>query len=167
MSVPDWPTTYGYKHVLLFRSQNGLGGIFGKHLHRFGKRSGVGFLTVILAVWLWGEGNRGHGFAGLACWQCLRVGVAGRFGRDCEWFYTRTRLAFSTRALAQIVSGCWSACWRWSPAVGGGIWRPHFPPGGLIRENPQPPAHRHAAHFRSTSVLGATMRHQHAGLAHS
>ncbi len=51
MSVPDWPTTYGY-NMFLFPFSKWVGGIFHEHLHRL-IASTVGFLTVTLCVWLW------------------------------------------------------------------------------------------------------------------
>lgn len=47
MSVPDWPTTYGY-NMFLFPYSKWVGGIFWEHSHRL-LASGVGFLTLILA----------------------------------------------------------------------------------------------------------------------
>src|ERR1041384_5047400 len=51
MSVPDWPTTYGY-NMFLFPISKWVGGIFWEHLHRL-VASSIGSMTVILAVWLW------------------------------------------------------------------------------------------------------------------
>jgi len=54
MSVPDWPTTYGY-NMFLFPYSKWVGGIFWEHSHRL-IASGVGFITLILAaVALWKE----------------------------------------------------------------------------------------------------------------
>jgi cytochrome c oxidase assembly protein subunit 15 len=47
MSVPDWPTTYGY-NMFLFPYSKWVGGIFWEHSHRL-IASGVGLLTLILA----------------------------------------------------------------------------------------------------------------------
>ncbi len=48
MSVPDWPTTYGY-NMFLFPISRWVGGVFYEHTHRL-IASGIGLLTVILAV---------------------------------------------------------------------------------------------------------------------
>jgi cytochrome c oxidase assembly protein subunit 15 len=53
MSVPDWPTTYGY-NLFFFPVSKWLGGIFFEHTHRL-VASGVGLLTTILALWLFGR----------------------------------------------------------------------------------------------------------------
>ena len=50
MSVPDWPNTYGY-NMFLFPWQDWVGNIFYEHSHRL-VASGVGVLMTILAVWL-------------------------------------------------------------------------------------------------------------------
>src|SRR6266700_5329856 len=51
LAVPDWPTTCGY-NMFLFPVSNWVGGILFEHTHRL-MGSLVGFLTIILAVWLW------------------------------------------------------------------------------------------------------------------
>ena len=51
LAVPDWPTTFGY-NMFLFPVSQWVGGIFFEHTHRL-IASAVGFLTIILSVWLW------------------------------------------------------------------------------------------------------------------
>ena len=51
LSVPDWPTTYGWS-MFTFPIDKWVGGIFYEHSHRL-VASVVGFLIVVLAVWLW------------------------------------------------------------------------------------------------------------------
>jgi len=51
LAVPDWPTTFGY-NMFLFPASKWVGGILFEHTHRL-MGSLVGFLTIILAVWLW------------------------------------------------------------------------------------------------------------------
>ena len=51
MSVPDWPTSYGY-NMFALPIKFWKGGAFFEHSHRL-LASGAGFLTTILAVWLW------------------------------------------------------------------------------------------------------------------
>ena len=51
LAVPDWPTTYG-SNMFLFPPSKWVGGIFYEHGHRL-IASTVGFLTIVLAVWLW------------------------------------------------------------------------------------------------------------------
>src|SRR5438445_11179253 len=56
LSVPDWPTTYGW-NMFTFPLSKWVGGIFYEHTHRI-VASLVGFLTVILTVWTWLEEKR-------------------------------------------------------------------------------------------------------------
>jgi cytochrome c oxidase assembly protein subunit 15 len=50
LSVPDWPTTYGWS-MFTFPLDKMVGGIFYEHSHRL-IASGVGALIVVLALWL-------------------------------------------------------------------------------------------------------------------
>ena len=50
LSVPDWPNTYGW-FMWAFPMSKMVGGIFYEHAHRL-IASTVGFLIVILAIWL-------------------------------------------------------------------------------------------------------------------
>lgn len=56
MAVPDWPNTYGY-NMFFFPPSKWLGGIFYEHTHRL-VASSVGFLTMLLALWLHGKKAR-------------------------------------------------------------------------------------------------------------
>jgi heme a synthase len=51
LAVPDWPTTYGW-NMFTFPPSKWVGGIFYEHGHRL-IASTVGFLTIILAGWIW------------------------------------------------------------------------------------------------------------------
>jgi len=50
LSVPDWPTTYGW-NMFSFPPSKWVGGILYEHGHRL-IASTVGFLTIVLAAWL-------------------------------------------------------------------------------------------------------------------
>jgi heme a synthase len=56
LSVPDWPTTYGW-NMFTFPYSKWVGGIFYEHSHRL-VASFVGFLTVVLTIWLWAREER-------------------------------------------------------------------------------------------------------------
>ena len=77
LAVPDWPTTFGY-NMFLFPVSKWLGGIFFEHTHRL-IASTVGFLTIILAVWIWRADRRrwmrNLGFAALGA--VILQGVLG------------------------------------------------------------------------------------------
>src|ERR1041385_8543349 len=58
MSVPDWPSSYGYNMFLFpFAKWWRVGNVFYEHSHRL-FASGVGLLTTILMVWLWLKEDR-------------------------------------------------------------------------------------------------------------
>ncbi|HEY4415296.1 MAG TPA: COX15/CtaA family protein, partial [Verrucomicrobiae bacterium] len=159
MAVPDWPTTYGY-NMFLFPIHDWVGGIFFEHSHRL-LASGVGFLTIILMVWLWVKEPR--------AW--LRwLGVAAFFGVVLQGVLggLRVRLAWDNlgifhAALAQsfLVLVC-------AIALVTSSWWIHLPTRDLVIFD------RHGLRKMLLAVtllifgqlvLGATMRHQHAGLA--
>src|SRR6266481_3417554 len=75
LSVPDWPTTYGW-NMFAFPFSKWVGGIFYEHSHRM-LASFVGFLTVILTLWTWlGEGRRWMRWLGiLAVFAVVLQGV--------------------------------------------------------------------------------------------
>src|SRR5262245_20898953 len=50
LAVPDWPTTFGY-NMFFFPVSKWVGGIFFEHTHRL-IASVIGFLTIVLAVWI-------------------------------------------------------------------------------------------------------------------
>ena len=56
LAVPDWPTTFGY-NMFLFPASKWIGGVLFEHTHRL-IASTVGFLTLVLALWLWRDENR-------------------------------------------------------------------------------------------------------------
>ena len=56
LAVPDWPTTFGY-NMFLFPISQWVGGIFFEHTHRL-IASTVGFLTIVLAAWLYRAEDR-------------------------------------------------------------------------------------------------------------
>src|SRR5215471_17407650 len=51
LSVPDWPTTYGW-NMFTFPYSKWVGGIYFEHGHRL-MASFVGSLTVVLTIWMW------------------------------------------------------------------------------------------------------------------
>src|SRR2546427_9396998 len=56
LSVPDWPTSYGWS-MFAFPPSKWVGGILYEHSHRL-IASTVGFLTIVLAGWLWWQDPR-------------------------------------------------------------------------------------------------------------
>lgn len=77
LSVPDWPTTYGY-NMFLFPVSKWVGGIRFEHTHRL-IASAVGLLTLVLTVLiLWKEPRRSaRWIAGLSLLTVILQGVLG------------------------------------------------------------------------------------------
>ena len=77
LSVPDWPTTYGW-NMFTFPYSKWVGGIFFEHSHRM-VASFVGFLTVILTVWIWAKEERAwvRWLSTAALGAVIRQGVLG------------------------------------------------------------------------------------------
>ena len=76
LAVPDWPTTYGW-NMFTFPPSKWVGGIFYEHGHRL-IASTVGFLTIVLAVWLW--------LAGAAALDAMARRRRARRGRSRRGF---------------------------------------------------------------------------------
>jgi len=157
MAVPDWPTTYGY-NMFFFPFSHWAGNIFYEHTHRL-IASAVGFMTIILVVWLWLKEPRRW-----VCWlgvgALLAVIVQGILGglRVTEmmdelgiFHATLAQLFFVlVAAIALFTSRWWFEASR-TPAIrADGLRRIYLATAALI--------------FLQL-IIAATMRHQHAGLA--
>ncbi len=99
LSVPDWPTTYGYS-MFSFPLSNMVGGIFYEHGHRL-IASTVGFLTIGLVVFLWRVDPRPWmrrlGFAALAT-----VVLQGVLGGLTVLYFLPAPISIGHAALAQM-----------------------------------------------------------------
>jgi cytochrome c oxidase assembly protein subunit 15 len=140
MSVPDWPTTYGY-NMFVFPLDKWIGGIFYEHSHRL-LATVVGTFMTILAVWFFGKEARsflrwGGPFvlaigiyeyskqkpdAPLCCITGIIVFIASFFwplcGRSREWLVRLGIAAFLLVILQGILGGLrvrWSLNWLGVP----------------------------------------------------
>ena len=94
LSVPDWPTSFG-----TFRMPRMVGGVLYEHGHRMIAAT-VGFLTVVLAVWLWRrESRRWVRWLGLAA--VLAVIAQGVLGGITVLFYLPVPISVGHASLAQ------------------------------------------------------------------
>jgi len=159
MSVPDWPTSYGY-NMFALPIKFWHGGAFFEHTHRL-LASCAGFLTTILAVWLWLKDSRKWiKWLGVTAFLLVVAqGVLGGLrvtmhmdslgifhGVLAQFFF------FLTCTIALFTSRFWI---EWSGGekvsfVTHGLWALVLATTILIF---------------TQLILGATMRHQHAGLA--
>src|SRR4051794_41009094 len=99
LSVPDWPTSYGW-NMFTFPPSKWVGGILYEHGHRL-IASTVGFLTILLAGWLWRAEPRRWvkrlGAAALAA-----VIVQGVLGGITVLFFLPAAISTAHAALAEI-----------------------------------------------------------------
>jgi cytochrome c oxidase assembly protein subunit 15 len=158
MSVPDWPTTYGY-NMFMFPVGQWIGGIFYEHSHRL-LASLVGLLTTILALWLCAKDAR-KWMQWLGVTAFLLVVLQGLLGGlrvrwQMDWLgVPHGAVAQTFLVLTCAIALFTSRWWQQSAAT-----RQIAVPQGLFK------------HVLYVTVLiyvqlliAATMRHQHAGLA--
>src|SRR4051812_24924223 len=176
LSVPDWPNTYGW-FMWAFPVSKMVGGIFYEHLHRL-IASMVGFLIVVLAIWLYrAEPRRWVRRLGyIALGAVITQGILG--GITVLW-YLPDAVSIAHASLAQIVF-CLTATIALVTSRG---WQrgyadlkgPRRTPGESQIPNTKSQIPRDLTLERlgivTTSivfvqiVIGATMRHTGAGLA--
>ena len=162
LSVPDWPTTYGW-NMLMFPPSKWVGGILYEHSHRLVATS-VGFLSIILAAWLWlAEPRRWMRWLGIAALGA--VVVQGVLGGLTVLFFLPASISTAHAGLAEIffclvVSIALFTSPRWVDGYG---WN-----SDVSEDSEQ----RLRALVTTTTgliyvqiLLGATMRHTGAGLA--
>jgi heme a synthase len=99
LAVPDWPTTYGW-NMFTFPPSMWVGGIFYEHGHRL-IASTVGFLTIVLAIWIWRADPRTWmkrlGLAALAA-----VVLQGILGGITVLYFLPTPVSTAHAGLAEI-----------------------------------------------------------------
>jgi len=99
LSVPDWPTTYGW-NMFTFPPRMWVAKIFYEHGHRL-IASSVGFLTIILAAWLWMKDPRRwlHWFGVAALGAVIAQGLLGGL---TVLFFLPPAVSTAHAALAEI-----------------------------------------------------------------
>jgi cytochrome c oxidase assembly protein subunit 15 len=161
LSVPDWPTTYGY-NMFTFPLSKMVGGIRFEHTHRL-IASTVGLLTLILAVWLARREERRWvrrmGYVAVAA--VIAQGILG--GLTVIYLLPRP-ISVAHGCLAQLFFCLTVAI----AVVTSPRWREAAPPS-LAAAFRRTPAARVAALTAAVVFLqllvGAIMRHSKAGLA--
>jgi heme a synthase len=156
LSVPDWPTTYGW-NMFTFPVSKWVGGIRYEHSHRL-IASTVGFLTIILAFWTWRVEPRAWvrklGFAALGA-----VILQGLLGGITVLLFLPPAVSIGHAGLAQIFL-CLTITMALVTSPG---WK------NTVQPVDDPTLRRIAALTTAlvyTQILiGATMRHNEAGLA--
>ena len=169
LSVPDWPTTYGW-NMFTFPLSKMVGGILYEHAHRL-IASSVGFLTIVLAVWLWlQEPRRWMRWLGVAALGA--VVAQGLLGGLTVLFFLPAAISTAHAGIAEIFFCLTIAIALFtSPAWidGYGIPGDGSP---YVSRRPVPDDRVLQRVATATTVLvyaqilvGATMRHTGAGLA--
>jgi cytochrome c oxidase assembly protein subunit 15 len=158
MSVPDWPTSYGY-NMFLFPWSRMEGPIFLEHSHRL-VASGIGFLTLILAGWIWAVDRRPwlRWLSLVAVLAVIAQGVLGGLRvvlyKD-ELGIFHAALAHAFLALTGFIALATSRWWK----------SEKFQISNFkFQISPRLPLLACGLIYLQL-ILGATMRHQHAGLA--
>lgn len=163
LSVPDWPTTYGW-FMFTFPIDQWVGGIKYEHSHRL-IASTVGFFIVVLAFWLWRvEPRRWVRRLGyLALGAVIVQGVLG--GITVLW-YLPDAISVAHASLAQIVF-CLTATIALATSPG---WKRGYAAGTRCETTPDDRLLQRLGLVTSAAiflqiVVGAVMRHTHAGMA--
>jgi heme a synthase len=158
LSVPDWPTTYGW-NMFTFPPSKWVGGILYEHGHRL-IASSVGFLTIVLAAWLWmSEPRRWMKWLGVgALGAVIAQGVLGGL---TVMFFLPASISTAHAGLAEIffcmtVAIALFTSRGWIDGYGG-----HLAEDASLRRI----AATTTALIYCQILVGATMRHTGAGLA--
>ncbi|MBA2258960.1 MAG: COX15/CtaA family protein [Acidobacteria bacterium] len=156
LAVPDWPNTYG-SFMFAFPLDKMVGGIFYEHGHRM-IASAVGFLTIILAVWIWRVDPRPW-MRRLGVVALGAVILQGLLGGLTVLLLLPAPISIGHAGLAQLffcstvaIAVFTSRGWR---ASAGAIDRPRLRSMALMT----------TIVIYVQILLGATMRHNGAGLA--
>jgi cytochrome c oxidase assembly protein subunit 15 len=162
LAVPDWPNSYGW-FMWAFPLSKMVGGIFYEHLHRL-IASTVGFLIVVLAIWLYRAESRPWvrrlGYLALAA--VITQGILG--GITVLW-YLPDAISIAHASLAQIVF-CLTTTIALVTSHG---WQRGYQPPTTNHQPANATLQRIAiattVAIYIQIVIGATMRHTGAGLA--
>ena len=154
MSVPDWPTTYGY-NMFYFPFQDWVGGIFYEHSHRL-IASAVVSLMSVLAVWLCFQERVWLRWMGIVVpvFGLIEATIGG-----LRVVLSEDQLGIIHGALAQLLFvsvsliGLFTSRWWINPTTG--ATAPKWT-GRILAI---------CALIFCQLLLGATMRHEHAGLS--
>jgi heme a synthase len=205
MAVPDWPNTYGY-NMFWFPVSKWVGGIFYEHTHRL-TAAFVGFLTTVLAIWLWVRGAKGKArwtgvaviaavillmgvrklpvFIGLAALAPIAIGFSIyqllRASDKLRWFGV---IAFSAVILQGVLGGLRVVLFKDQIGIFHATlaqlffvlvcsialftskwWQSAGPTKQIVSNKLNLLLIGATVLILAQLVLGATMRHQHAGLA--
>src|SRR5476651_1988138 len=158
LSVPDWPTSYGW-NMFTFPPSMWVANILYEHGHRL-IASTVGFLTIIMAVWLWmSEPRRWLRWFGVA--TLGSVVAQGLLGGLTVLFFLPAAISTAHAGLAEIFFCITVAIAVFtSPA-----WIRGYAGAGIDDIVLRRVATTTTVLIYAQFLIGATMRHTGAGLA--
>jgi cytochrome c oxidase assembly protein subunit 15 len=177
LAVPDWPTTFGY-NMFFFPVSKWVGGIFFEHTHRL-IASTVGFLTIILAIWIWRVDprrwmrNLGWAALGAVILQGVLGGLRVTMMKD-EIGIFHALLAQAFLGMLIVITIATSRFWERLVGTARRAVRDTDSASAVIPRTPQRgvPTRRFFRVVIVTTILiyvqlglGATMRHQHRDLS--
>jgi len=159
LSVPDWPTTYGW-NMFTFPPSMWVANILYEHGHRL-IASTVGFLTIVMAAWLWiAEPRRWLRWFGVAALGS--VVAQGVLGGLTVLFFLPAAISTAHAGLAEIFFCMTVAIAIFtSPGWTAGYRSAHVHTGTRLRWL----ALTATVLIYSQILVGATMRHTGAGLS--
>jgi cytochrome c oxidase assembly protein subunit 15 len=172
LSVPDWPTSYGWS-MFTFPPSMWVANILYEHGHRL-IASSVGFLTIIMAAWLWyADPRRWMRWFGVA--TLGSVVAQGLLGGLTVLFFLPAAISTAHAGLAEVFF-CMTVAIAIFTSPG---WMVGYGVGADARVSPDgtaadgghtgPPLRRLATTatilIYTQILVGATMRHTGAGLA--
>jgi heme a synthase len=163
LSVPDWPTSYGW-NMFTFPPSKWVGGILYEHGHRL-IASTVGFLTIVLVAWLWVQDQR-RWLKWLGVTALLAVIAQGVLGGLTVLFFLPPAVSTAHAGLAEIFL-CLVVAVALFTSPG---WIHGYRYGNAKTEDTIDRVLRRVATATTAVIygqilLGATMRHAGAGLA--
>jgi cytochrome c oxidase assembly protein subunit 15 len=156
LAVPDWPTTYGW-NLFTFPPSMWVGGIFYEHGHRL-IASAVGFLTIVLAIWLWRQETR-RWMRWLGAAALVTVILQGVLGGITVLYFLPAAVSTAHAGLAEVFFCLTIAIALFTSP--GWIEQHDGVDDGLLRRM----AAGTTALIFIQIILGAAMRHTDAGLA--
>jgi cytochrome c oxidase assembly protein subunit 15 len=165
LSVPDWPTSYGW-NMFTFPPSKWVGGIFYEHGHRL-IASTVGFLTIILAAWIWFADER-RWLRWFGVGALVSVVAQGILGGITVLFFLPPAVSTAHAGLAEIFF-CMTVAIALFTSPG---WKAGYDLGPDAGDAGAPAGPQLRRLATTTTILvyvqiliGATMRHTGAGLA--
>jgi cytochrome c oxidase assembly protein subunit 15 len=159
LSVPDWPTTYGW-NMFTFPPSMWVANIWYEHGHRL-VASSVGFLTIILAVWLWMAETERRWLRWLGVIALGAVIAQGLLGGLTVLFFLPPAVSTAHAGLAEIFF-CLTVSIALFTSPG---WKNEYDESPIDDARLRTFATATTAIIYTQILVGATMRHTGAGLA--